>query len=100
MYVFLFSFLFQALGSSVYPGSCESVQQLVAQSGHEKGQPGGLSHTSPSHSLTHVLLDILGDTPFCSVEFSSIEDGVNALGKANMRPTLSLRSFPQCCPLK
>ena len=27
-------------------------------------------------------------------EFSSVQDGINALGKAHMRSTPSLRSFP------
>ena len=29
-----------------------------------------------------------------SVQFSSVQDGISALGKAHMRSTLSLRSFP------
>ena len=28
------------------------------------------------------------------VQFSSVQDGIHALGKAHMRSTLSLRSFP------
>ena len=33
-----------------------------------------------------------------SVQFSQVQDGIYALGKAYMRSIPSIRSFPQCCP--
>ena len=59
---------------------------------------GEVSTFSQLMVIASPTLSVAYSAQFSSVQFSSVQDGTHAFGKAHMRSTPSLRSFPPMLP--
>ena len=76
-------------------GGAREVGRGGGKGGHA-GEGGGEEMGRLSRQVTRCML-VHYRTQFCSVQFSSVQDGIYALGKARMRSAPPLRSFCCCC---